>query len=197
MHRPTTLPISSWVQRWSHLVPAGGSVLDVACGQGRHMRWFACLGHAVTGVDRDAEALAGLANIGECVQADIENQPWPLMGRQFDAVLVTNYLWRPLFPTLLASVRPGGVLIYETFAHGQQDIGRPARPAFLLQPGELLHWCLRPDWRVAGFEDGLQPASTNQAARYVQRITALRLSLAAQPLSAVGPVLPAGTKPAD
>lgn len=182
---------SAWVRRWSHLLPAGARVLDVACGRGRHMRWLASQGHAVTGVDRDAQALAGLADIGTCVQADIENCPWPLAGQRFDAVLVTNYLWRPLLPTLLASVQPGGLLIYETFAHGQQNIGRPARPEFLLQPGELLHWCLRPDWRVVGFEDGLEPASADRAARCVQRIAAMHQPPTAWPQPTPGPRLPA------
>src|SRR5205085_2853262 len=101
---------SPWIQRWSHLVPGGGSVLDVASGRGRHARWFARRGHPVTAVDRDAEALATLQGVAETITADLENAPWPLPGRQFAAVTVTNYLWRPLFPQLLASVAPGGVL---------------------------------------------------------------------------------------
>ena len=90
------LAASDWVQRWGRLVPAGGTVLDVACGQGRHVRWFAALGHPVTGVDRAEDALAGLSGLAETVLADIENGPWPLVQagqpRQFDAVVVTNYL---------------------------------------------------------------------------------------------------------
>lgn len=159
---------SPWIARWAHLVPAGGTVLDLACGRGRHMRWFAQRGHAVTGVDRDAEALATLQGVGETLQADIENGPWPLAGRRFDAVIVTNYLWRPLFPRILESVAEGGLLLHETFAAGNETVGKPARPDFLLQPGELLH--AYPGLRVVAFEDGFLP----QPDRFVQRIAAVR-----------------------
>ena len=163
---------SDWVRRWGRLVPAGGTVLDVACGQGRHVRWFAALGHLVTGVDRAEDALAGLSGLAETVLADIENGPWPLVQagqpRQFDAVVVTNYLWRPLLPTLAASVAPGGLLIYETFAAGNETVGRPANPDFLLQPGELI--ARFADWRVIGFEDGFLP----QPERFIQRLCAVR-----------------------
>ena len=126
---------SEWVRRWSHLIAPGATALDVACGAGRHLRWLHGLGHEVTGVDRSAEALAACAGLGELVQADIENGPWPFAGRRFGAVVVTNYLWRPLLPAIVDSVAPGGVLIYETFAHGNETVGRPARPEFLLAPG--------------------------------------------------------------
>src|SRR5436305_15322 len=82
---------SDWVRRWSHLVPAGGTVLDVACGFGRHMRWFASRGHRVTGVDRSPDAIAAVQPLGEAICADIENGPWPFAGRTFDGVVVTNY----------------------------------------------------------------------------------------------------------
>ena len=95
---------SPWVTRFAHLVPPGGTVLDLACGRGRHMRFFAQRGHRVTGVDRDGDALATLQGVGETLQADIENGPWPLAGRTFDAVVVTNYLWRALYAQILASV---------------------------------------------------------------------------------------------
>ena len=129
---------SVWIRRWSHVVAPGANVLDVACGHGRHLRWFAGRGHPVTGVDRDPEAIAAVAGLGRVVQADIENGPWPFQGERFGAVVVTNYLWRELMPTLLESVAEGGVLIYETFGIDHARIGRPSRPAFLLQPGELL-----------------------------------------------------------
>jgi SAM-dependent methyltransferase len=158
---------SEWVQRWSHLVAPGGTVLDVACGSGRHLRWFAERGHTVTGVDRDPVALSQTAEHGEAIAADIENGPWPLGERQFDAVVVTNYLWRPLWPQLLASVKPGGVLIYETFAHGQASVGRPSRPEFLLQPGELLRVCA--EWHTVAYEHGVLSEPT----RFVQRIVAM------------------------
>ena len=176
---PATLhgdePASAWVRRWSHLAPAGGSVLDVACGRGRHARWFHSLGHRVTALDRSAEALAAIGlptERFETVLADIENGPWPLAGRQFDAVVVTNYLWRPLLPTLLASLAPGGVIIYETFAAGNETVGKPSRPDFLLQPGELLQLCQ--SLRTVAYEDGFETALAGTTARFVQRIAAVR-----------------------
>ena len=158
---------SEWVQRWSHLVPPGGHVLDVACGAGRHARWFAARGHPLTLVDRNAEALSALTGLGEVVCADIEGGPWPFEGRVFDAVVVTHYLWRPLMPTLLASLAPGGVLIYETFAQGHETVGKPSRPDFLLRSGELLRHCA--PLRVVAYEDGFLP----QPARFVQRVVAI------------------------
>ena len=160
---------SPWVQRWSHLVPAGDPVLDVACGHGRHLRFFAARGHPVTGVDRSPEAIAEVAGLGEAVLADIENDPWPLPGRRFAGVVVTNYLWRPLLATSVASVAPGGVLLYETFAAGNESVGKPSRPDFLLQPGELLRAC--EGLRVVAYEDGF----IEQPERFVQRIAAVRM----------------------
>ena len=159
---------SPWVQRWAHLIPAGGTVLDVACGRGRHLRWFAARGHAVTGVDRDAEALKTLHGIGETIAADIENGPWPLAARQFDAVIVTNYLWRPLFDRIAAALAPSGVLVHETFALGNETVGKPSRAEFLLQPGELLR--AYGDLRVVAYEDGF----LDTPPRFVQRIVAIR-----------------------
>lgn len=159
---------SAWVQRWSHLVPAGGTVLDVACGLGRHVRWFAGRQHPVTGVDRSADAIAAVATLGEMVVADIENGPWPFAGRTFAGVVVTNYLWRPLLPTVVQSVAPGGVLIYETFATGNETVGKPSRPDFLLQNGELLQACA--GMRVVAYEDGFLA----DPARFVQRVAAVR-----------------------
>lgn len=159
---------SPWIVRFSSLVPAGGTVLDLACGRGRHLRWFAARGHRVLGVDRDGEALASLQGVGETLQADVENDAWPLAGRTFDAVVVTNYLWRPLFPKILESVAPGGVLLHETFAQGNETVGKPSRPDFLLAPGELL--TAYPGLRVVAYEDGFLDAPP----RYVQRIAAVR-----------------------
>lgn len=159
---------SAWVRRWSHLVPTGGTVLDVACGHGRHLRWFAARGHAVTGVDRSPEAIAAVAGLGRAVEADIENGPWPFAGERFDAVVVTNYLWRPLLPQIVASLADGGVLIYETFATGNETVGRPSRPDFLLHHGELLQVCA--DLHVVAYEDGFCDAPE----RFVQRIVAVR-----------------------
>lgn len=166
---------SAWVQRWSHLVPVGGTVLDIACGQGRHMQWFASRGHPVSGVDRSAEAIAAAGAWGEAIAADIENGPWPLLHngqpRQFDAVVVTNYLWRALFPVIRQCLAPGGVLIYETFAAGNETVGKPSRPDFLLQPGELLQAFA--NLRVVAYEDGFLA----QPQRFVQRLVAIRSDL--------------------
>lgn len=160
---------SSWVTRWAATVPQPGTALDLACGAGRHLRWLAARGHRVTGVDRDAAALASLGELGELLLADIENGPWPLAGRQFDLVVVTNYLWRPLMPEILAAVAPGGLLIYETFAAGHERLGRPSRPEFLLQPGELWRLVQGP-LQVLGYEDG----RLDQPPRRVQRVAAVR-----------------------
>jgi SAM-dependent methyltransferase len=167
---------SPWIVRWSHLVPADGTVLDLACGRGRHLRWFAQRGHAVLGVDRDADALATVAAVGETLQADIEQGPWPLEGRQFAAVVVTNYLWRPLFSRIVESVAPGGVLLHETFAQGNETVGRPSRPDFLLAPGELLR--AYTDLRVVAYEDGFLA----EPDRFVQRIACVRPPPGAAPV---------------
>jgi SAM-dependent methyltransferase len=159
---------SEWVQRWTHLVPAGGTVLDVACGYGRHMRWFAARGHAVTGVDRAPDAIEAVQGTGEAVRADIENGPWPFAGRDFDGVIVTNYLWRALLPRIVESVAPGGTLIYETFAAGNETVGKPSRPDFLLRPGELLGACA--GLRIVAYEDGFLRGPD----RFIQRIAAVR-----------------------
>jgi SAM-dependent methyltransferase len=165
--------VSPWIRRWSHLVPEGARVLDVACGSGRHVRWFAQRACRVTAVDRDATAVAPLADCARVVVADIEGGPWPLPGEHFDAVVVTNYLWRPLLPTLVASIAAGGVWLYETFAVGQETIGRPANPDFLLRPGELLS--AAKGLRVVVYEDGFDEAP----ARFVQRLAAVREAVAA------------------
>src|SRR5450830_1741954 len=163
---------SSWVTRWSHLVPPQGTVLDIACGQGRHLKWFSQRGHAVTGVDRSPEALQTAASFGKVVLADIENCPWPLLGSndqvlRFNAVIITNYLWRPLFPVIADSVAPGGALIYETFAQGNETTGKPSRPDFLLRHGELLTTFA--NMHIVAFEEGF----LENPARFIQRIAAI------------------------
>ena len=184
LNPPPAQAASPWVQRWSHLVAPGATVLDVACGLGRHVRWFTDRGHHVTGVDRapaHVQALADLAATGraELVQADIENAAWPLMEagrpRLFGAVVVTNYLWRPLMPLLRESLAPGGVLLYETFAHGNAAVGKPARPDFLLQGGELLDFCR--ELRIVAYEDGFR----QDPPRYIQRIAAVQAARAPSP----------------
>lgn len=163
---------SDWIVRWSRLLEPQSTVLDVACGSGRHLQWFAALGHHVTGIDRNIDQTRQCLPGAELVCADMENRPWPLVVddqvRTFGAVVVTNYLWRPLMPMLLASVAPGGVLLYETFASGNERFGRPSRADFLLQPGELLRTCA--SLQVVAFENGF----VEDPPRLVQRIAAIR-----------------------
>lgn len=163
---------SSWLVRWAPLIPPAGEVLDLACGGGRHARFLAQQGHVVDAVDRDAQALALLAGVAGVrpLRADLEGAPWPYPDRAWDGIVVANYLHRPLFPSLLASLRPGGVLIYETFMAGNERWGRPTNPAFLLQPNELLT-AFGADLALAAFEQGEvgQPKPA-----VVQRICAVR-----------------------
>jgi SAM-dependent methyltransferase len=135
-HRLAT-PEPTIVDWAKHIAPAS-SILDVAAGRGRHAIWLAKLGHSVTAVDQDTKALRDQSHPNILtVTADLENSAWPFEGQQFDAVVVVNYLFRPLIPTLIASVKDGGYLLYETFAAGNENYGRPRNPNFLLQPGEL------------------------------------------------------------
>lgn len=125
---------SAWVLQWMPRIRPG-TVLDVACGGGRHARLFIERGLKVVAVDREPQRIPG----ARFVQADLEDgSPWPFAGERFEGIVVTNYLWRPLFPLLAASLAPGGVLIYETFMAGNERYGRPSNPQFLLRPGELL-----------------------------------------------------------
>jgi SAM-dependent methyltransferase len=141
------------------------------------LQWFASRGHLVVGVDRDTSAARDQVPAAELVEADIENGPWPFIAhggpRRFGAVVVTNYLWRPLLPLLLQSLQPGGWLLYETFAAGNESVGRPARPDFLLQPGELLRLCA--GMHVVAYENGFLP----EPDRFVQRIAAFSPALPA------------------
>lgn len=167
--RTTNPPPSAWVERFAPLVPAGGPVLDLACGAGRHAALFTRLGHRVTALDRDVSRLSA-ESAAEIIEADIEGgEPCPLPGRGFDGIVVTNYLYRPLFPALIEALNPGGVLIYETFAAGNEKFGRPRNPDFLLRDGELLD-VVAGKLRVVAYEAGIvehpQPAA-------VQRIAAV------------------------
>lgn len=155
------------MRRWAPLIRPGGRVLDLACGSGRHVRWLASRGLHVTAVDRDASALQPLRHVARVLQADLEGAPWPLAGERFDGVVATNYLWRPLWPALLGALAEGGALIYETFAAGNETVGRPARADFLLRHGELLE--LAHGLHVVAYEDGFLDAPQ----RFVQRIAAV------------------------
>ncbi|QQE07736.1 class I SAM-dependent methyltransferase [Cupriavidus sp. ISTL7] len=165
---------SPWVVRWTPLLRAGGRVLDLACGSGRHARWLAERGFAVLGVDRDGAALAGLPPAVRTRQVDLEQGAWPLGDEApFDAMIVTNYLHRPLWPHLLDALAPGGVLVYETFAAGNETVGKPSNPDFLLRPGELLD-AVRGRLRVIAYEDGVIEVPRTA---FVQRICAVREAL--------------------
>jgi SAM-dependent methyltransferase len=164
---------SGWVTRFGVDVPAGGRVLDVACGGGRHTRWFLERGHTVTAVDRDLAGVADLADEErvELVERDLEDgSPWPFAGREFEAVVVTNYLHRPILTALVAAVAPDGRLLYETFAAGNERYGHPTNPDFLLRPGELLD-VVRGELRVIAYEDVVVAVPRPAV---VQRIAATR-----------------------
>ena len=153
-HLTITQP-SPWVARWAHLVAPGGSVLDVAAGGGRHGRLFLDRGHKVTFVDRNAEPLVDLKGRATVVEAELEDaSPWPFVGQTFDAVVVVNYLHRDLFPALIDSLAPGGVLIYETFQLGNEAFCRPRNPDHLLKSGELLD-AVAGKLQVVAYESGL------------------------------------------
>ena len=145
-----------WIVRFAPLVPRGATVLDLACGAGRHTRWFLERGHPVTAVDVDLSGLDDLRQHPqlEIVPADLEDgSPWPLPNRRFGAVVVTNYLWRPLFEPILDAIQECGVLLYETFARGNEAYGRPTNPDFLLRPGELLE-VARGRLQIVAYEHG-------------------------------------------
>ena len=167
---PSSAP-SPWIARWAHLIPAGARVLDVAAGQGRHARYLAERGGRVMAVDRDADALAAVAGVPgiETRVADLEAGAWPLGGETFDAIVVVRYLHRPLLPHLLAALSGDGVLLYETFAVGNEAFGRPTNPVFLLRRDELLQ-AVHQHLSVIAFEqgrvDGERPA-------VVQRLAAI------------------------
>ena len=161
-HSPAFLCVSAnpsaWILRYADQLEPDSEVLDLACGGGRHARLLLTLGHIVTLVDRDISGVADLGrNEHACLieadlETDLEKGDWPLHGLSFDAVVVTNYLHRPLFPALLDSVRDGGLLLYETFAQGNERYGRPSNPDFLLRPGELRD-LLEADFDILAFED--------------------------------------------
>lgn len=164
---------SPWIARFAALVPSGGTILDVAAGAGRHTRFFLERGHHVVAMDRDLSGLAGAAQGQriELVPRDMEALGWPFGARQFAGVVVTNYLWRPLLPAIVAAVAPGGVLLYETFAVGNERYGRPRNPNFLLRAGELLD-AVHGHLTVVAYEHG-----TTKRPAVIQRIAAVHGAL--------------------
>lgn len=173
MSHPHAATPSAWVLRFAGQVRAGGTVLDLACGAGRHSRLFLARGHPVVAIDIDLSGIADLAEAPgfQAIQADLEDgRRFPLAGRQFAGIVVANYLHRPLFPALIEALKPGGALIYETFAKGNERFGRPRNPDHLLDPGELLE-AVRGRLRVLAYED-LTVDEPRPAA--VQRICAVK-----------------------
>ncbi len=173
------MSISPWISRFSPLVAAGHSVLDLAAGRGRHSAWFLQQGHPVTAVDRDVASLkarrsamnSAMRSQFEIIEADLEDgSSWPLADRRFDAVIVVNYLHRPLWPSILSAIAPGGLLIYETFAVGQEALGKPRNANFLLRPGELLQ-VVGDQLHIVAFEQGLVGTGQDQAVK--QRLAAI------------------------
>lgn len=171
MSIPDELP-SAWLVRHAPLIRAGGTVLDLACGSGRNARWLAGQGWRVEALDRDETALASLKSMENIHlrQADLEGAPWPYAGRKFDGIIVCRYLHRPLLPLLARCLAENGVLVYETFMVGQEKLGRPQNPDFLLQPHELLHVFLD-KLSIVAFEQGIVQVPQPVA---IQRICAVR-----------------------
>lgn len=190
----TVLQASAWVLRFAEMIPkqkaalnlaraevldvalgqaldiAAGQVLDLAAGSGRHSRALAAMGYAMLAVDRDLDEFAAPPLGVILFKADLELHPWPFANQQFAGVVVTNYLYRPLLPFIVAAVAPGGILIYETFAIGNEQFGRPSRAEFLLQPEELLD-AVRGELQVIAYENMFIKEPKPAA---VQRIAAIR-----------------------
>jgi len=164
---------SPWVERFLPLIEEGGTVLDLACGSGRHALPISARGCRVEAVDRDAEAIGRISAAAPGIAtrvADLEGGPWPYHGAAFDGIVVTNYLYRPLLPLLLNALEVNGVLIYETFMVGNERFGKPSNPAFLLRAGELLE-VVRRRLTVVAFEQG---EVSQPRLAVVQRICATR-----------------------
>jgi len=152
---------SPWVERFASLIPKGGIVLDLACGSGRHTRYLSAMGYRLLAVDIDVARVEDLSkneNV-EIMKADLEAGDWPFSERRFDGIVVTNYLHRPNLPRLVESLAPGGVLIYETFAKGNEKLGGPGNPDFLLNPAELLD-AFAPRLTIMAYEHAIEDEPT-------------------------------------
>ena len=172
MNHDQSIEASPWVRHFSLLIPKSGLVLDLACGDGRHSLYLAELGYSVIAVDQDISKIDSIASERiTAEQWDLELQTWPLEGRQFEGIVVTNYLYRPHLDQLPQMLSPGGVLIYETFAQGNEAFGKPSNPNFLLKTGELLALATSHGLKIIAYEDIYQ-ASPKPA--MLQRICALK-----------------------
>lgn len=174
---------SRWVRRWAPLIADGASVLDFACGVGRNLGPLAARGARIVAVDRDPAALAAIAFDVERIEADLEAGPWPMVGRRFDAVVCCNFLHRPRLDLLFGLVAPGGLMIYETFARGNERYGRPSNPDFLLADGELAAVARRCGFTVLAYEHGFAGAGRPAI---VQRLCAARPAFDAERYPLVG-----------
>jgi SAM-dependent methyltransferase len=171
MHEPISTA-SPWLVRFASYIPKNGLVLDLACGAGRHAHYLAQLGYAILAVDQDISAMQENHHVAiEVKQMDLESAEWPLEGELFSAIVVTNYLFRPHLDALPKMLAAGGILIYETFAMGNAEFGKPSNPNFLLEPGELLALAVRHDLRVLAYEDIYQEEPKPAK---IQRICALK-----------------------
>jgi len=170
---------SAWIARFAPLI--SGDILDLACGSGRHARYFLKRGHRVTAIDRDLSGVADLRDHENLKlrQIDLEATAQPMPADKFAGVIVTNYLWRPLLPAIVAAVADDGVLLYETFAVGNADYGKPSNPDFLLRPGELLD-AVRGQLQVVAYENGVV---SEPRPAVIQRICAIRRQVGDTPLS--------------
>ncbi len=167
---------ADWVVRFEPLFPKDGQILDLAAGGGRHTRFLLEIGHRVLALDRTIEPLAPFADDADCelVQADLEDgTPWPLAGRRFAGIIVCNYLHRPLLPILIEALEPDGVLLYETFALGNEAFSRPRNPDHLLRSGELLS-LVGDRLQVVAYEHGI--VQTGECPGVKQRICAVNNS---------------------
>ncbi|MEO7253331.1 MAG: class I SAM-dependent methyltransferase [Casimicrobium sp.] len=174
MHDQTTP--SAWMIRHAGFVKAKTTLLDVASGRGRHSKFFASRGVLVTAVDRDAAALTSIRGTNGVTieQRDLENNPWPYAPESFDCIVVCNYLWRPTAAALIATLKPGGLLLYETFMVGNERFGSPSRPDFLLRPNELLQW-VSGSFKSIAFEQNQEMGLDGTPIAMKQKIAAFKL----------------------
>ena len=174
---------SSWVSRWAAAIAPGARVLDFASGGGRNLAPLVARGARLVAADRDAQALATIGERAQCVCTDLESEPWPFAAGSFDAVVCCNFLHRPRLDLLFSLVAPGGLMIYETFARGNERYGKPSSPAFLLAPGELVAAAHRNRFQVLGYEHGY---CADPRPALVQRLCAARPAFAPEHYPLVG-----------